>query len=43
MVNYEKYFDAVETVCGECYGKENDCEHCPVRRVADEYWEEYNK
>ena len=33
--NMKKYFDAVDVVCGECYGTEETCEVCPVRINCD--------
>lgn len=41
MKDYERYFNAVDVVCGECYGNEEDCEKCPVRKCADVYWNDY--
>ena len=36
--NYDKFIDAVDTVCGICYSRsEETCENCPVRFTVDNY------
>lgn len=35
--NYNKYLEAVDVVCGECYGTEETCMTCPVRKCCDDY------
>jgi hypothetical protein len=36
-VEYEKFLNAVDTVCMNCYKlSEENCEHCPVRFTCDE-------
>lgn len=32
-----KLTDAIDTVCLSCCGEEEDCNKCPVRKVAEEY------
>ena len=32
----EAFWNAVDIVCGECYGMEETCETCPVRIMCDE-------
>ena len=35
--NYNKYLEAVDVVCGECYGNEETCKSCPVRKCCDDF------
>ena len=37
---YKKYLDAVDVVCGNCYGTESICKNCPVRVCCDDYRKE---
>ena len=34
---YKKYLDAIDIVCGNCYGTEMTCKNCPVRICCDNY------
>ena len=39
--NYNKYMEAVNVVCGECYGTEETCKSCPVRKCCDAIIDEH--
>jgi len=38
---YNKYLEAVNVVCGECYGTEETCMTCPVRKCCDAIIDEH--
>lgn len=40
-LEYKHYLEAVDTVCGNCYGSEETCADCPVRRCCDAISKEF--